>query len=65
MLTLFDSLLEAKEEGKDIALVLFDLSSAFDNNDNNIFAFVVRKNKKCNSNHLCWDKSVKAMGLVI
>ena len=36
MLTLFDSLFEAKEEGKEIALVLFDLSSAFDTIDHSI-----------------------------
>ena len=36
MLTLFDSLLEAKEEGKEIALLLFDLSSAFDTIDHGI-----------------------------
>ena len=36
MLTLFDSLLEAKEEGKEIVLLLFDLSSAFDTIDHGI-----------------------------
>ena len=36
MLTLFDNLLEAKEEGKEIALVLFDLSSAFNTIDHEI-----------------------------
>ena len=36
MLTLFDSLLEAKEQGKEIALVLFDLSCAFDTIDHDI-----------------------------
>ena len=36
MLTLFNSLLEAKEQGKEIALVLFDLSSAFDTIDHEI-----------------------------
>ena len=36
LLTLFHKLFEAKEEGKEIALILFDLSSAFDTIDHGI-----------------------------
>ena len=36
LLTLFHKLMEAKEEGKEIALILFDLSSAFDTIDHDI-----------------------------
>ena len=36
LLTLFDSLLEAKEDGTEIALLLFDLSSIFDTIDNEL-----------------------------
>ena len=36
LLTLFHKLFEAKEENKEIALVLFDLSSAFDTVNHNI-----------------------------
>ena len=36
LLTLFHKLMEAKEEGKEIALILFDLSAAFDTIDHNI-----------------------------
>ena len=36
LLSLFHKLMEAKEEGKEIALILFDLSSAFDTIDHDI-----------------------------
>ena len=36
LLTLFHKLMEAKEEGKEIALTLFDLSSVFDTIDHSI-----------------------------
>ena len=36
LLTLFDKLLKAKEEGREISLLLFDLSAAFDTIDHQL-----------------------------
>ena len=38
LLTLFDKLLKAKEEGSEISLLLFDLSAAFDTIDHELFS---------------------------
>ena len=54
LLTLFHKLLKAKEEGKEIALILFDLSSAFDTVDHGILL-----KKTC---HLWFHQSSHRLG---